>query len=147
MLPNFRAIASVVAFLFALQICHAQNTATLDVVVRDPSGALVSKAQVQLLVNNKQQSILQTNQKGEARFNRLQVSQYQIHVEAPGFKTLETTVMLKQGSNRIELPLEIGVIKADVNVAEEGAVRNTNPNGGFFKCPHRRTNRTTAGRS
>jgi len=129
---NFRAIAGVVAFLFALQICRAQNSATLDVVVRDPSGALVSKAQVQLLVNNKQQSIVQTNQKGEARFNHLQVSQYQIHVEAPGFKTLETTVMLKQGSNRIELPLEIGVIKADVNVAEEAAVRNTNPNGPAF---------------
>jgi hypothetical protein len=129
---NFRAIASIVAFLFALQICHGQNTATLDVVVRDPSGALVSKAQVQLLVNNKQQSILQTNQKGEARFNRLQAGQYQIHVEAPGFKTLETTVTIKPGSNRIELPLEIGVIKADVSVAEEAAVRNTNPNGPAF---------------
>jgi len=129
---NFRAMTSIVAFLFALQICHAQNTATLDVVVRDPSGALVSKAQVQLLVNDKQQSILQTNQKGEARFNRLQVGQYQIHVEAPGFKTLETTVTMKPGSNRIELPLEIGVIKADVSVAEEAAVRNTNPNGPAF---------------
>jgi hypothetical protein len=125
-------MTSIVAFLFALQICHAQNTATLDVVVRDPSGALVSKAQVQLLVNDKQQSILQTNQKGEARFNRLQVGQYQIHVEAPGFKTLETTVTMKPGSNRIELPLEIGVIKADVSVAEEAAVRNTNPNGPAF---------------
>ncbi|HEV8135742.1 MAG TPA: carboxypeptidase regulatory-like domain-containing protein [Pyrinomonadaceae bacterium] len=129
---NLRAIASIVAFLFALQICHAQNTATLDVVVRDPSGALVSKAQVQLLFNNKQQSILQTNQKGEAHFNRLQVSQYQIRVEAPGFKTLETTVTLEPGSNRIELPLEIGVIKADVSVAEEASVRNTNPNGPAF---------------
>jgi hypothetical protein len=129
---NLRAIASIVAFLFALQICHAQNTATLDVVVRDPSGALVSKAQVQLLFNNKQQSILQTNQKGEAHFNRLQVSQYQIRVEAPGFKTLETTVTLEPGSNRIQLPLEIGVIKADVSVAEEASVRNTNPNGPAF---------------
>jgi hypothetical protein len=129
---KFRGIASIVVCLFALQICHAQDTATLDVVVRDPSGALVGKAQVKLLVNNKQQSILQTNQKGEARFNRLQVSEYQIHVEAPGFKSLETTLTLKPGANRIELPLEIGVIKADVSVAEEAAVRNTNPNGTAF---------------
>jgi len=129
---TFRSIAGIVAFLFAVQICHAQNTATLDVIVRDPSGALISKAQVQLLVNNKQQSIVQTNQKGEARFNRLQVTGYQIHVEAPGFKTFETTVTMKPGGNRIELPLEIGVIKADVSVAEEAAVRNTNPNGPAF---------------
>ena len=129
---TFRSIAGIVAFLFAVQICHAQNTATLDVIVRDPSGALISKAQVQLLVNNKQQSIVQTNQKGEARFNRLQVTEYQIHVEAPGFKTFETTVTMKPGGNRIELPLEIGVIKADVSVAEEAAVRNTNPNGPAF---------------
>src|SRR5215467_10402507 len=91
-----RAAAVLVAFLFALQICHAQNIVktTLDVVVRDPSGALVSKAQVQLVINNKQQSVVETNQKGEARFDRLHVGEYQVHIEAPGFKTLETTVTL-----------------------------------------------------
>src|SRR6478672_9076986 len=129
---RFRAAASIVSFLFILQICHAQSTATLEVIVRDPSGALVSKAQVQLLINNKQQSIVQTSQKGEARFNRLQPGPYLIHIEAPGFKTLETTITLKPGANLIELPLEIGVIKADVNVAEEASVRNTKPNGPAF---------------
>jgi hypothetical protein len=65
---QFRAISIVVAVLVTLPLCQAQNTATatLEVVVHDPSGALVSKSQVQLLVNNKPQSLVQTNQKGEA---------------------------------------------------------------------------------
>jgi len=129
-----RAISILVAFLFTFQISSAQNpaTSTLDVLIRDPSGALIAKAQVQLLVNNKQKSLVQTNQKGEARFNRLQPGQYEIHIEAAGFKPLETTIAVKPGNNRVELPLEIGVIKADVNVSEEAAVRNTNPNGPAF---------------
>ena len=129
-----RAISILVAFLFPFQISSAQNpaTSTLDVLIRDPSGALIAKAQVQLLVNNKQQSLVQTNQKGEARFNRLQPGQYEIRIEAAGFKPLETTIAVKPGNNRVELPLEIGVIKADVNVSEEAAVRNTNPNGPAF---------------
>ena len=129
-----RAISILVAFLVTFHISSAQNTATstLDVVVRDPSGALISKAQVQLLVDNKQQSVVQTNQKGEARFNRLPSRLYEIRVEAAGFKPLETTITVKPGGNRVELPLEIGVIKADVNVSEEEAVRNTNPNGPSF---------------
>jgi len=70
------AISVLIIVVISSQFVVAQNSsnASLDVEVRDPSGALVSKAQVQLLVNNKQRSIVQTNQKGEARFNRLQVS-------------------------------------------------------------------------
>jgi hypothetical protein len=131
----FRAISVLVALLIACQLCLSQSSAnaSLEVLVRDPSGALVNKAQVLLLAAGKQISSMHTNQKGEARFNKIVPGRYQIQVEAPGFKpqVLEA-VELVPGSNRLEAALEINAIKADVDVAEDAAVRNTNPNGNAF---------------
>jgi hypothetical protein len=116
--------------------CLAQATqgnATLEVVVKDPSGALINKAQVQLFRNGKSQSVGATNQRGEARFTKLPIGLYQIHVEAPGFKPQDIEkVELSNGPQRHEVTLEIDVIKADVEVADEAQVRNTNPNGPAF---------------
>lgn len=132
---NFRAIRMLIVFFVSGLICLAQGpaNATLEVVVRDPSGALVSKAQVQLLSNDKRTSAEQTNQKGEARFNRVVPGRYQLHIEAAGFKPQDVeAVVITPGANRTEIALEIDVIKADVEVADEAAVRNTNPNGAAF---------------
>src|SRR5262245_41495507 len=60
----------------------AQTSASLEVIVRDPSGALINKAQVQLIRNGKPQSTAQTNQRGEARFNKLAAGSYQLLIEA-----------------------------------------------------------------
>ena len=132
---QFRAISVLVTLLLACQFCLSQSStnASLEVVVRDPSGALVSKAQVLLLAAGKQISSTQTNQKGEARFNKIVSGRYQLQVEAPGFKRQDLeAVELVPGSNRLEVALEINAIKADVDVAEDAAVRNTNPNGNAF---------------
>ena len=131
----FRAISVLVALLIACQFCLSQSSpnASLEVLVRDPSGALVNKAQVLLLAAGKPISATQTNQKGEARFNKIVPGHYQIRVEAPGFKPQDLeAVELVPGSNRLEAALEINAIKADVDVAEDAAVRNTNPNGNAF---------------
>src|SRR5689334_3724281 len=129
-----KAISLFIVLLLTVGPCLGQATgnASLEVVVKDPTGALINKAQVQLLRNGKSQSLSSTNQRGEARLNKVAAGRYQVHVEAPGFKTLETGVTLKPSANQIEISLEIGVIKADVSVAEEAAVRNTNPNGPAF---------------
>src|SRR5688500_20068865 len=84
-----RAISVLIAFLLTALPCWAQSTsanASLEVIVKDPSGALVNKAQVQLLRNGKSQSLNSTNQRGEVRFNKVPVGIYQIHIEAAGFK-------------------------------------------------------------
>ena len=131
---HFRAIGVLASGLLLSVLCSAQtaNNATLDVVVRDPSGALVNKAQVQLLNNSKSQ-LNQTNQKGEARFTRLLPGRYKIHIEAAGFKPQDIEAFaITAGSNRTEISLDIDPIKADVNVDEEAVVRNTNPNGTAF---------------
>jgi hypothetical protein len=110
-----------------------QTNATLEVIVKDPSGALINKAQVQLVRNGKPQSLVQTNQRGEARFNKVPPGRYQVHIEAAGFKAQELNeVDLAAGANRREVALEIDPIKVDVEVADEARVRNTNPNGPAF---------------
>src|SRR5687767_5641438 len=111
--------------------CAAQTSGSLELVVKDPSGALINKAQVQLIKNGKVQSTTQTNQRGEARFNKLSSGPYQVHIEAPGFKAYEVDVDVT-GLNRREITLEIDVIKVDVEVAEDAQVRATNPNAASF---------------
>ncbi|HEU4795275.1 MAG TPA: carboxypeptidase regulatory-like domain-containing protein [Pyrinomonadaceae bacterium] len=112
--------------------CSAQSNATLEVIVRDPSGALINKAVVQLIKNGKIQSTAQTNQKGEARFNKLGFGNYQIRIEAVGFKPQDITDLNFSASQRKEVTLEIDEIKVDVDVADEAQIRNTNPNGPAF---------------
>ena len=132
---HHRAISMLIATILACTLTLAQTNgnSSLDVVVRDPSGALVSKAQVQLVSTAKSLSPVQTNQKGEAHFNRLTAGRYQMHIEAVGFKAYDQeTLILNPGSNRIEVKLELEVIKADVDVSEEQVVKNTNPNGPAF---------------
>ena len=123
----------LLSLLFILVIsvpCLAQNTGNLDVVVKDPSGALINKAIVQLIKNGKVQSTAQTNQRGEARFSKVAPGNYEVHVEAVGFKPQNLTVTTP--AQRQEVSLEIDEIKVDVDVAEEAQVRNTNPNGASF---------------
>src|SRR5882724_3269638 len=109
------------------------NDAALEIVVKDPAGALIHSAVVQLASAGKTIPAVQTNQKGEARFVHVAPGQYQIQVEAPGFKPRSIdSIELHEGLNRSEVALEIEIIKADVVVAEEARVRNSDPNGPTF---------------
>src|SRR6185369_13572971 len=81
-----RATSVFIALLLVTGPCLAQTSASLEVVVKDPTGALINKAQVQLIKNGKSQSLISTNQRGEARFSKVPAGRYQIHIEAPGFK-------------------------------------------------------------
>src|SRR5215813_9486122 len=128
-----RVLPGIVVLILSVFTCLAQTNASLEVVVRDPSGALVNKAQVQLLSNGKPQSSTQTNQRGEARFNKVAPGRYQVHIEAAGFKAQDSEDLdLSTGPNRKEISLEIDAIKVDVDVADDAQVRNTNPNGPTF---------------
>lgn len=119
--------------LLCLLPLFVQANASLEVIVRDPSGALINKAQVQLVRNGKPQSTAQTNQRGEARFNKVAPGRYQVHIEAAGFKAQDVDELdLSAGANRKEISLEIDPIKVDVDVSDEAQVRNTNPNGPTF---------------
>ena len=128
-----RATSVFVALVLTVLPCLAQSPASLEVIVKDPSGALINKAQVQLIRNGKSQSLISTNQRGEARFNKVAPGAYQIHIEAAGFKALDIEdVNVSTGPQRRDVTLEIDAIKVDVDVADEAQVRNTNPNGPAF---------------
>jgi len=128
-----RVLSGIAVLILSVLTCLAQTSASLEVTVRDPSGALVNKAQVQLIRNGKPQSSVQTNQRGEARFNKVAAGRYQVHIEAAGFKEQDLDdVELSAGVNRKEISLEIDAIKVDVDVADDAQVRNTNPNGPTF---------------
>src|ERR1043165_4820298 len=122
----------MLAFLLLLPL-FVQANATLEVIVKDPSGALINKAQVQLVKNGKPQSLVQTNQRGEARFSKIAPGRYELRIEAAGFKARDLNELdLTAGANRQEVSLEIDPIKVNVDVAEEPQVRNSNPNGPAF---------------
>src|SRR5687768_657474 len=135
-----RAISVLSALVLSAAPCLAQSLAqtaqgraSLEVIVKDPSGALINKAQVQLIKNGKPQSLVSTNQRGEARFNKVSVGDYKLHIEAPGFKAQDIeSLEISTGANRKEVTLEIDAIIVDVNVDDEATVKNTNPSGPAF---------------
>ena len=132
-----RATSVLIALALFASISVGQTKsardASLEVIVRDPSGALIHNARVQLFKNGKRESTTQTNERGEGRINRVVVGRYQVHVEAPGFKSGEIdTLELYAGLNRTEVTLEIEPIKADVEVSEEARVKNSDPHGSTF---------------
>jgi hypothetical protein len=126
----------LIALVLSAAPCWAQSAqghASLEVVVKDPSGALINKGQVQLIKNGKPQSLVSTNQRGEARFNKVSVGDYKLHIEAPGFKAQDIEGLeISTGANRKEVTLEIDAIIVDVNVDDEATVKNTNPSGPAF---------------
>src|SRR5689334_7820315 len=123
----------LLSLLVCVLPCLVQVNTALEVIVKDPSGALINRAQVQLIRNGKPQSSAQTNQRGEARFNKVSPGRYQLHVEAAGFKAQDINDLdLSGGLLRKEVSLEIDAIKVDVDVADDARVRNTSPNGPAF---------------
>jgi len=132
-----RALSVLSLLLLIGALCLAQNKkpsdAILEVLVKDPSSALVHGAHIQLIRDGRAIAEAQTNRNGEARFNRIAAGQYQLRVQAPGFKQWDVaTLDLHEGLNRTEVALEIEIIKADVEVSEEARVKNSDPNGPTF---------------
>ena len=106
---------------------------SLEIVVKDPTGAVIFNARALLTKDGKPEATTQTNQKGEAHFNHIIATRSQLHIEAAGFKARDVDLSeLHAGSNHTDITLEIDPIKADVEVADEAQVRNSDPNGPAF---------------
>src|SRR5437667_9844775 len=87
LLKNFvRAIAFSVCILSMGVAAHAQYRASIQGVVTDPQGAVVSGATVTLKnFETNQTQTTTTNENGIYNFNALPPSQYSITVEKQGF--------------------------------------------------------------
>lgn len=128
-----RVLAALLVLVISGSAQSFRGQATLDVIVRDPSNALVAQAHIELFKNGKLVVSGDTNQKGEVRFSKLEAVKYRIEVTAAGFKpqTLDD-VDVSTGPNRRDVSLDIDAIKADVDVGDEAPVRNTDPRGNAF---------------
>src|ERR1700693_4593240 len=97
-------------------------TGAIRGIVNDPSGAIVPDATVTATnVETGVPTVTKTNQAGEYSIRFLQIGQYKLTIEAPGFKTanygpfpLEIDQTVK-----IDIPLSVGAATTTVSVSDE----------------------------
>jgi Carboxypeptidase regulatory-like domain/TonB-dependent Receptor Plug Domain len=115
----------LIASMFALVpiIVQAQDTASLTGAIRDPSGAVVSRAGI--TVKNTANGLvrqLKTNSSGEYLAAGLPPGQYDVSVTAPGFRRYQAkNVTLRVAQNaRVDLTLQVGSVTSEITVQGEG---------------------------
>ena len=105
-----------------------QATASINGVVKDPTGAAVANAQVQLTnVNTAVVRTTTTNTDGIYAFPTVVPGAYTMRVSASGFTTItqpETTLEVSQTAT-FDFQLKVGAAQENVTVNAEGAVLET----------------------
>jgi hypothetical protein len=107
---------------------HAQTSATVDGIVHDPVGAVLTRAKIQLknTATGKSQSTV-TNNSGVFSLSGVVPGDYELLVEAQGFKGAKFTgIHLNPGDQRTFREIKLAVAEADVVsvtvTSEEGQV-------------------------
>jgi outer membrane receptor protein involved in Fe transport len=112
------AVLLVVVFGFVGQAFAQVDRATLTGIVRDPSNAVVAKAQVKVTsLSTNAVVTATTTADGTYLVLNLAPGEYLVQVEAPGFQRFEQTVSLELGArSRLDLSLAVGSIGETVTV-------------------------------
>src|SRR5215467_373270 len=116
-LVTFCSIGSVALF-----------AATISGIVKDPSGAVISGAHIEITGGSLTQAIVLSSD-GLGRFESpdLPPGRYQLRVTHDGFDPLEQSVEL-QGSTELQLTLEIARVQTNISVpGKSGAYANSDP--------------------
>jgi hypothetical protein len=130
---NMLTLLSVILLSKMAAFAVNADVASLRVVVRDPAGAAVVASLVRIKAEGNNEQTLSTDQQGITLFSRLTPGKYHIHVEATGFASRDLEdVVLKAGSNQIEVRLEIADIKEDVLVKQDLREAKTDQRGDAF---------------
>src|SRR3954447_10657178 len=109
---------------------YAQNlrTATLVGTVTDSSGATIADAAVTVLnVDTNVASRSKTNSEGAYYVPFLNVGNYALTVESPGFKKFsQTGIIFNAGETpRIDVKLEVGAVSEEIKVSAQAALLQT----------------------
>ena len=111
--------ALIILTLAAWSFAQDLRTATVVGTVTDSTGAAVPGAQVNVVnVETKVETHGQTTAQGEYHVPFLNLGQYEVSVEAQGFKRfLRSSVALEAGSTvRIDVQLEVGAVSQEIEV-------------------------------
>lgn len=128
-------VCAALLLIFTVTLGQTKDStgSSLELVVRDPSGAVIYRARLLLTNDGKTEATTETNQKGEAHLTHILPGRSELHIEAVGFKPRDLDLSgLHSGLNRTEVMMEIDPIKADVQVAQDVQTRNSDPNGPAF---------------
>ena len=132
------AAAALLAVPFAAAAQPRRQTGTLRVVVKDPSGAVIPGAVVQITgAEQATRDVTRTDVisdgQGVAVANDLEPGRYSIAVAFPGFETATIAEhRVRAGENRREVPLRIQKLDESVSVGRDPATNASDPNGDRF---------------
>lgn len=119
------------AFVFTLAFGVGATAATIQGVVRDPSGAVVAKAEVTVSgVSLSTARAAQTNPQGRFSVDGLAPGDYQVSVRAPGFEQFQNSVTIdQQPAVEFNIQLTIQALQTSVEVGgKRSALANSDPN-------------------
>jgi len=124
----FALAALVCSVVFCNLVMHAQLT-TADIVgtVTDTSGAVLPKANVTLMNESTHETRkAQSGDAGEYGFTFLLPGNYSLRVEAQGFTTFTSTVVISAGDRaRVDAPLKVGETSESVEVVSQSPLLQT----------------------
>jgi hypothetical protein len=115
-----KRVVSIMLALAAFALAQDIRTGTLVGSVTDSSGAAVPNAHVVITnVQTKVATPTLTTTDGNYNVPYLNLGEYEISVEAPGFKkSIRTAVTLQAGSTmRIDVELEVGAVNQEIQVS------------------------------
>lgn len=111
------ALVSLIVLTFTLGIYGQQSSETLEIIVKDTSGAVISGANVTLTGRNEAQRRAATNADGKIRLENLPAGEYRAGVEATGFPGVLRGITVNAGiANTSEIILQLGRIAENVTV-------------------------------
>jgi hypothetical protein len=130
--PLFKHSLAVIVFtLAAFSAAHAQqtvNNASLSGRVTDPSGAVISNAQVtatQVATNISHTT--STSKDGRFRFPYLLLGAYDVHVHQQDFADADRSITLTVGADfDLQIPLSVAGSETSVDVSSQRALLETN---------------------
>ena len=116
---SLRATLALSALVLATSLL-AQEAKNLDGVVRDPLGALVANATVELLQGGKVAGATATAADGSFHFALPASGRYALRVAAPGFQPTATPARYFSGSGKVELTLATQTLTQEITVTATG---------------------------
>jgi hypothetical protein len=125
----YRSFWLTVLLIVTATISFSQTSSdhsTLTGIIHDQTGALISGAKVDLIVNNISQQSTTTDQSGSFRFNRVAPAKYQVQVTYQGFEpvTIDVTVGPLPPAP-LNISMTIASVQAETTVTNETAQIST----------------------